>query len=58
MVLAGRKYVLDPSIVNPSAGNPNCKAIIGNIKYDNFGNLTTLTGWGIASHKIGSWVQL
>lgn len=51
-------YVIDPTILNPSATNPNCKAIIGNIATDNFGNATGLIGWGIASKKTGSWLQL
>jgi hypothetical protein len=54
----GTFYVVDPTILNPSAGSPNCKAIIGDISHDNFGNSTGLSGWGFASHKTGSWVQL
>ena len=51
-------FVIDPTVANPSAGHPNCVAIIGALEFDNFGNATGLSGWGIASKKTGSWVQL
>ena len=35
-----------------------CVAIIGNLAADQNGVSTGLTGWGIASHRTGSWVQL
>lgn len=44
------QYVID------SEGN--CQAIVGNLTHDHEGNLTGLTGWGLASHKTGSWVKL
>jgi glycine/D-amino acid oxidase-like deaminating enzyme len=47
----GTTFVVDPTIVNPSATNPNCQAIIGSLSVDNFGNATGLSGWGIATFQ-------
>ncbi|HEY1690056.1 MAG TPA: hypothetical protein VGF95_14470 [Solirubrobacteraceae bacterium] len=35
-----------------------CVAIIGNVAYDNAGNATGLSGWGIASKSTGVWKKL
>jgi hypothetical protein len=44
------QYVVDENGV--------CQAIIGNLSHDQAGTATGLSGFGVASHHSGSWVQV
>ena len=62
----GTTYIVDPTIQNPSASNPNCTVIVGDVRRDNFNTATSLPAsggrspWGVAVRNIETheWPQL
>jgi hypothetical protein len=62
-VSGGTSYVIEFPVRKPGETEPEHKrgetvGIEGNLAFDHEGNATGLSGWGQASFKTGSWVEL